>query len=241
VKLPVPVQRPRARLAWPLVALRVLLAAGVLWILFLVGPNLREEIHSLDARIAAAGSLAPLAFLAAGALLIPLFFPVTAFKVAAGALFGPVFGTAICVATQGLSAAIIYELGRGFFRERVQRLAGSDERLELLRDAAARGTATRQFLVRMSPLSFTLVSYVLAGLGVSRRTYLVGCLAAVPSTLVTVGFAHAARSAAALGEQPEGVERSWNLLIIGFSLAGLLLFGWLVQRVYAHLVESATR
>lgn len=236
-----PVQPTRPRLTWPMVALRVLLAAGVLWILFLVGPNLREELHGLDERIAAAGSLAPIAFLVAGAALIPLFFPVTAFKVTAGALFGPVLGAAVCVATQGVAALIIFELGRRFFSERVARLTESDERLGLLRDAAHRGTATRQFLVRMSPLSFTLVSYVLAGLGVSRRSYLLGCLASIPSTLVTVGFAHAARSAAELGEQPPGVERSWNLLIIGLSLAGLLVFGWLVQRVYAHLVESATR
>ncbi len=243
MKLPLLIEEPQRGIGWPRLVLRGVLAGVLLSVLFELGPSLREGIAATDEWIAAAGVLAPLAFILVAGLLIPLFFPVTALKVSAGALFGPFFGALICLAGQLGAAVIIFALGRssiaGQLRERLRRFAEGEPRLAVVRDAAEEGTAKRQFLVRMTPLSFALVSYVLAALGVRFKPYLLGCLSTVPSTLVTVWFAHAARRATELEGQVEGEARDWNLLTIGAALGALALFGWFARSARPKLFGAA--
>lgn len=238
MQVPLPIEEPRRGLSWPRLIARGVLAGLILWTLFEFGPELRDEIYAMDAWIEAAGPLAPLVFLITASLLIPVFFPVTAMKVSAGALFGPVLGTVVCILGQLGGGVVIYGLGRYFLSDRLRLLAEDQPRLAVVRDAAEHGTAKRQFMVRMTPLSFALVSYLFAGLGVRFRPFLLGCLASVPSTIVTVGFAHAARSAAEVGEQVEGEARSLNLLTIAIAVAAMLAFAWFVRYMRAKLLNA---
>lgn len=80
--------------------------------------RLREAIEP-------AGAWAPLAFVAAGALLTLALFPGPVMAGAAGLLFGPALGTAVAIATSTLGATLAFLVSRHVAREQVEQALGS--------------------------------------------------------------------------------------------------------------------
>jgi len=143
----------------------------------------------VEALLEGVGPLAPIlymAFMAATAVLIPI--PGPPLFVIAGALFGPVTGTAYAVAGYGVGAmaafAIVRFLGREFIESRVGRRV-------VICCKCSEGLLTKVvFFARLLPLvSFDVVSY---GAGLTRMSLrnfaLATLLGSIPMTFVYHGF-----------------------------------------------------
>jgi uncharacterized membrane protein YdjX (TVP38/TMEM64 family) len=128
-----------------LVALLVLLAALLVAGLVLVPRDPDEVRDAVDG----AGALAPVAFVAAGALLTLAFFPFPVTAAAGGLLFGVAAGTALSVVGETLGAAVALLLARHGARDTVARLAGP--RLTAVLRGVARRGFTAVLLVRVLP------------------------------------------------------------------------------------------
>lgn len=227
---PFSIEEPTRGTSWPRLIARGLLAAAVLGLVFRFGPQVRSSLDRLDAFIASAGPAAPLAFVAICLVALPLFVPVSAMKLMAGAMFGPWLGVIVALAGQLGAAGLIYVAGRRLFAERMRAWVARQPRLAAVEHVAAAGTAQRQFFLRMTPLSFALVSYLLAALGVSLRSYLVGCLASVPSTIATVWFAHSAVNATDLADGVSREELRREALALAVVVVGFAGLAWFARR-----------
>jgi uncharacterized membrane protein YdjX (TVP38/TMEM64 family) len=219
--------------------MRAVLAGIVLALLFRFGGRLASELHRLEAFIAGLGAWAPVGFVLVFLVLLPLFVPVSAMKLTAGALFGPWLGLLLALLAQLAASVLMYFLGRSLFAARLQAFVAREPKLAPVARAAEEGTAKRQFLVRMTPLSSALVSYVLAGLGVRLRPFLIGCLATVPSTVASVWFAHAAVSlpdlaSSATRERLHSMTVALAVVVLGFAVVA-----WLVRAARRALLANA--
>ena len=235
----IPFEEPTRGTSWPRLLMRAALACTVLALLFHFGGRLTSELDRLEAFIAGLGAWAPVGFVLIFLALLPLFVPVSAMKLAAGVLFGPWLGLFLALLAQLAASVLMYFLGRSLFAERLQAFVAKEPKLAPVARAAEEGTAKRQFLVRMTPLSSALVSYVLAGLGVRLRPFLIGCLATVPSTVVSVWFAHAAVNVPDLAsrfsrERLDAMAIPLVVVVLGFAMVA-----WLVRMARRALLVNA--
>ena len=202
----------RGRLALLMVVVVLLLAAG-----FLLVPHDAERIREA---VDGAGTLAPVAFVAAGALLALSFFPFPVVAAAGGLLFGVAAGTALSLFAETLGAAGALLLARHGARGWTGRLAGPKL------TAVLAGIARRGF-------SAVLLVRVLPGLPAHPANYAFGLTtvslsAFVPATVL--GTAPRALAYAALGGTLGDLTSPTSLAAVG----GLAAFGalglWLAAR-----------
>ena len=153
-----------------------------------------------------AGALAPLALIGLMALAVvvsPL--PSLPIDLAAGALFGPLLGTAYAVAGALLGACVSFAIARLVGRELVERFVGAH--INLCRTCSDRLLVRVVFLARLVPfVSFDLVSYgagltamslgafaLASGLGMIPLTFLYvwlgSALAFPPALVIPMGVA----------------------------------------------------
>ena len=226
----IPFEEPTRGTGWPRLIARGLVAGAILGAMFHFGPGLDQYLDRLDELIGSQGPAAPLAFVIVFIAAIPLFVPVSAMKLMAGALFGPWLGMLVALVAQLAAAALMYFAGRRLFAERLRAWIATQPRLAAVEHAAAEGSARRQFFLRMTPLSFALVSYLLAALGVGLRPYMIGCLASVPSTIATVWFAHTAVRATELADGATPAEIRWEAIAFTVVVVGFGAIAWFARR-----------
>lgn len=235
----IPFEEPTRGTSWSRLLMRAVLACTALALLFHFGGRLTGELDRLETFIAGLGAWAPVGFVLIFLVLLPLFVPVSAMKLAAGVLFGPWLGLLLALLAQFAASVLMYFLGRTLFAERLQAFVAREPKLAAVARAAEEGTARRQFLLRMTPLSSALVSYVLAGLGVRLRPFLIGCLATVPSTIVSVWLAYAAAHVPDLAsrfsqERLHAVATELVVVVLGFAVVV-----WLVRTARKALLGHA--
>ena len=182
------------RAAVPRLVLGLLVAGVAVWVAFnrdRLDPALIESaIHDL-------GFWAPLGHIALFALGTILFVPGAIFGLAGGALFGPLWGTALNLAGATLGATAAFLIARYLAADWVRRKAGG--RLDrLMAGVEAEGWRFVAF-VRLVPLfPFNLTNYAFGLTRISLQHYvLASVVCMVPGTLAYTWLGHAGREAAA--------------------------------------------
>ncbi|MEV1330132.1 VTT domain-containing protein [Micromonospora costi] len=175
-------------------AILLLLVAACGVLLLVVPRPAPSELPGLADRL---GAAAPVAAVAAGALLLVALVPRTFVTLASGAIFGPFEGAAYALTAALLAAAVGFAVGRLLGREFVaERVRGRLARLD--------GWFTRQSVfgvvtVRLLPIAgFGLVSYGYGTTGARLLPFLAGSvIAAAPSA---VGYAAVGAAVASPGD-----------------------------------------
>jgi uncharacterized membrane protein YdjX (TVP38/TMEM64 family) len=175
-------------------AIVVLLAVGILWVLT-HRAMLRPE--SIGPAIRALGAWAPIGFILIYALGTVLFFPGSILSLLGGAVFGPVWGTAWNLAGATLGATIAFILARTVARAWVARRLGG--RLRQLVDGVTAEGWRFIALMRLVPLvPFNLLNYALGLTGISLAAYvLTSVVCMLPGAMAYTWLGYAGRSAAA--------------------------------------------
>lgn len=168
--------------AWLRIGLFALLVLGVGGALVASGGRVGDALAAIRGAVDGAGMWGPVLFVLAYAVLTALLVPGSPLTIAAGVLFGPVFGTALVVvgATAGATAAFLW--GRRLGRDAVAGLTG--ERFEKV-DAWLHDRGLLAVLyVRLVPvLPFNLLNPVAGVTGVTLRDFVIGTgIGIVPGT-----------------------------------------------------------
>lgn len=174
-----PVERWRA---WVRVALFTALVLGVGGALLASGGRASEALESIRSTVDRAGAWGPLLFVVVYAVLTVLLVPGSPLTIAAGVLFGPLFGTVLVVIAATLGATGAFLWGRRLGRDAVARLTG--DRFEKV-DAWLHDRGMLAVLyVRLVPLlPFNLVNPAAGVTGITLRDYLLGtAIGIIPGT-----------------------------------------------------------
>ena len=221
--------RPAGRIWWREAA-RVLIGAAVV-----VGAAilLREYFGDLEAWLEGLGAVAPLAYLAIYALAAPLFFPVSVLGFLAGALFGFWQGTLVLVIGGLVAAGIMYVLDRWLVAARIRDLAGRRPRFARFLALAEEDSLKLMILLRLSPLNYGLVCYLLGAAQVRFLPYLLASAFVLPSAALQAWVGYTAREVGrrSLAGDTLGVWQ-WVLAAVGILAAVVLtiLLGRMARR-----------
>jgi uncharacterized membrane protein YdjX (TVP38/TMEM64 family) len=172
----------------------------------------RFDVAALQTWVESAGSAAPLVFIALYAAATVLFLPGSVITLAAGVLFGPVWGTLWSLTGATLGAALAFLIARYLGGDWIARRAGP--RLSRLNEGvAAEGWRFIAF-VRLVPLfPFNLLNYAL---GLTRIAFLPYVLASalfmLPGALAFTWLGYAGREALS------GSEGTVRAILIALAL-----------------------
>ena len=231
-----PSPKPRTRVGWFRDAARLVLGAAA----FVAAAYLiREHYDDLERWLTGLGGWAPVAFVGVHAVLVPLFFPVSILGFMAGATFGFWVATATLLVSDLVSASIMYWLGRGLLAGRVRAYAASRPRLRRFLHLADADAPRLMVLLRLSPLHYGLVCYLLGAGRVRFRPYFLTSAFVLPSAVLQAYVGATARIVGRRIGGGNGLE-TWQLVLAVVGVVAAALLATLLGRLARRALEDGS-
>ncbi len=228
--------------SWTGLVVKLLAALLLLGALFLIWQHWIEpqEAH-LDERLKQLGPWGPVIFICIFLVATSVFFPESVLAIAAGTIFGLWWGLLWVAVAGTVTAVVIFWLGRLVLREPVTRILSRHPKINAIDDAASSSGLKLIFLLRLAPLSFTLLCWLLSVSRVRFRTYLISCLGMFPGNFSTVYLGFAARHTADLATRLKAGDPpvAGDSLVHEITLYSGLLVSTLVSLMVARIAMKA--
>ncbi len=212
------------RVHWRTVGLKLLAGVCLLAVVVWVGRDAAEEITAMEAWIDGHGIWGRIAFVALFIVLTSVLVPDSLLLVAAGAMFGLVWGTALVVVGAVMTAALNYAVACDLLRPRIEKLLETRPKLQAIRRAANSEGLRLQLLLRLAPLNQVSINYVLGASGVRFSTFMIATLGQIPNLFAVVYFgylgSHMTKVAAHVGHHS---TLQTALTVVGFVVCTVLM------------------
>ncbi|MAB82622.1 MAG: hypothetical protein CMJ24_04190 [Phycisphaerae bacterium] len=212
------------------------IGAAVLAVLYLLihflipyMPDLREWVKSL-------GFWGPLVYCIIFIVLTAVFFPESVIAIAAGTLFGFWMGIVWVVVAGTIGATLIFLVGRTVFYRPVRRRLEQHPKLMAFDKAAGKEGFKLMLLLRLCPLNYSLLCYVLSVSSAKFRPYVLACIGMFPGNISTVYFGFTARH---VTEVAGGASTDWvKEVSIYVGLGFAILASAVVARIAMRSVKK---
>ena len=193
--------------SWGGILVKFLLALGVMVAVYLIWQTWIEPHEArIEQTLERLGPWGPAIFIAIFVIGTSLFFPESVLAIAAGTIFGLWWGLLWVVVAGTLTAVVVYWLGRTVMRNRIEPLLARPPRLDAIDEAASASGLKLIILLRLSPMNFTMLCWLLSISRVRFRTYLLSCVGMFPGNFSTVYLGFAARHTADLATRASSGE-----------------------------------
>jgi uncharacterized membrane protein YdjX (TVP38/TMEM64 family) len=207
--------------------------------LVILGKDIKHHLVAIEGWISSMGLSGILAYIILFILLTSVFFPDTLMGILAGTLFGLRLRSIAVFAGYLLGSALQYWLSRNLIKKRFERLIASRQNLISIQRAVRRQELRLQFLLRMTPISPVMLSYMLGASGVKFVGFLIACIAHFPMFFLEVYFGYAGRHIARIAGRSEIALMAHDIIIFwGFISAVVVVV--FVSRMARHAIETAT-
>lgn len=199
-----------------------LMVIGIL--LWSFGGDIHRGVMQAKAWTAEQGAWAWVVFLAVFVVFSCLTVPDSLFCIAAGALFGLLGGIGVVLLGATVARMVQYGLARRVLRARVQRYVHARPRLARVARAVLKSQLRLQLLIRLTPVSFTLSSYLFGSIGVGFGTYMMALVGTLPLHIVLVYLGVESAHVAEMGGRPAGEIGAQDVLkVVGLVVSGVVL------------------
>jgi uncharacterized membrane protein YdjX (TVP38/TMEM64 family) len=195
---------------------------------------LQEWTHALEQWVRAWGAFGAVVYGVVYVIAALLFVPGSVLTLAAGALFGVLWGTVLVSAASTTAAALAFLIARHLARGAVEKMAARNPRFTAIDQAIREGGWKVVALLRLSPVvPFSLSNYLYGLTPVAFGSYvLASWLTMLPATVLYVWVGAAGRAAAGGGRSPA----EWAL--IGVGLVATLVATVLITRLARRRLET---
>ena len=174
------------------------------------------------------------------ALWVTLLLPGVWASMLAGALYGPVLGSAVVFVGAFLGAIVVFLLGRSRLRAWARRRLAGSPKLLAIEQAVSREGLKLVLLTRLSPaFPFSLLNLAYGLSEVSLRDYCLGLIGILPGTVLFCGLGALAGDVARFGEVLSGEAdgRTWALRLVG--VAATVASIWVAGRAARRALEGS--
>jgi len=231
------------RHVWQRGRTRRIIAYTIFSVLLIIAISvLREEIEHhisiIEKWMSDVGLLGVLVYIFIFMLLTSAFLPDTVMSIIAGALFGLKSGIIAVFAGALAGSAFQYYLGRRVLRGPIERLVASKPSLASIRKAVVRRGLHLQILLRMTPVSPVMVSYLLGASGVRFSAFMIACCGLLPTLFVEVYSGYAGRHIAQMAGRSKFSVAVQDIMVIGGLISTVIvLIG--ISRKARKAIETA--
>lgn len=211
-------------LRWAVLAGGLLLLAAVL-----IGRQFGHLLPVLEETVARHGALGWVLFVLVAMVCTSVFVPDTVFAVMAGMLYGVLGGTVIITVAVFLTASVDFLLARRWLFGTVRRWLERQPRLAAIERAIHREGFRFQFLLRLTPLSPVVLSYVLGTTPTRFGTFLAACVGLIPGLFAEVYLGHVARRIARVAHDPSLHSPAHTVFALLSLASCLAILAWLTR------------
>ena len=233
-----------ARHAVRKILLQCLLGAIVLTGLFLLIHFLEPWMPSIRTWVKSLGAWGPLAYCLLFIILTIFFFPESVIAIAAGTLFGFWMGILWVVVAGTIAAILIFGLTRSMFRGNIRQRLKQHPKLLAFDEAAGREGFKLMFLLRMAPLNYSLLCYLLAVSSARFKPYALACLGMFPGNISTVYFGYAARhvtEVASHNQPTDWVKETSIYTGLAFTIIASTIVARIAMRTVRKMQDASPR
>lgn len=232
-----------ARQFWGSVRLRALIPyviAGAILVaaIVIIGREIDQQIGAIEEWIQGISPWGELVYIALFVVLTSVFVPDTVLAIIAGAMFGLAGGTLAVLVGALVAAALQQFLARHFLRDRIQQALSTRPSLLAIQNAVHRQELRLQLLLRLTPLSPVMTSYLLGAAGVRLSGFFIGCVAMIPALFLEVYFGHAGKHMASMAGRNEQTILIHDATIVGGLLASIIVMV-IVSRMARKALQEA--
>jgi len=205
---------------------RVLFILTLTIVIFVVVHYFEIYLPGLEKQIQDLGSFAFFGFILLFVIATPFFISVDTLCFAAGLLFPLLQGIIYVIFATYISAAVIFILGRYFFREKVETLLQRYQQFSKLDTVLAQNSLKIMLLLRMLPLPFALLSYAFSITQVQFKPYLIATsgILIYNTALVYLGYSTKHMVTAVSSGASASVSHYVMLVIVGIISIIILFF-----------------
>ena len=201
-----------------------IIVGALAWLLTWFTP---PDVHRIDDWISSFGSYAPAAYIVAYIIGAILFSPGSLLGLAAGALFGPIWGALLNLCGATLGATVSFTLSRYFFRDWIQRRR-SRVLVKFLDGVNSEGWRFVA-LVRLVPIvPFNLANYALGVTRIRLVQYVLTSFICMAPGAVAYSWVGYAGRQAMLGDE---ATIQYGMIAIGI-FAAIIFVPRLIKRLY---------
>lgn len=222
---------------WRAILLRLGVIAVLLAAICVLGYLWGQHVPQVEAFIGSLGYWGPVIFILLFIMTMPLFVPNAGFAIAAGALFGLWWGTVYIVIAGLISEMMIFTGGHIWLRGRVEKWLQKYPKMIALRSALTERPIKLMILLRLSPLPFTPICYMMSTTRVTYRDYLIGFIGYIPGNFATVYFGFVAKHVAKAAGGADDLSRGKLIIAIVGLVATIVLVTW-VSRTAKKAIEQ---
>ena len=192
----------------------------------------------METWIAGHGVWGRVAFVGMIIVFTSMFVPDTVLAIAAGAMFGLVWGTVLTVVGAVITAALNFLAARGLLRPRIESMLEQHPKLQAIQRAANREGLRLQLLLRLAPINPVSVSYVLGASGVRFSTFLIATVGLIPGLFVEVYFGYLASHVTKVaGKASEHSTLHTVVTVVGFVVCIVLMIA--ITRIATQALADA--
>ncbi len=218
--------------------LRIVLALPVIALFVVLAKVFGHEFPIFEHWVGEQGFWAPIIYVAVFVVLSVVSISAAAFAVAAGALFGLMWGFTYFLVAEFLSMALLFWIGRSLARDKIERLFKTHPKFAVIDRAVSSKGAKMVFMIRLTPVPFTAMSYLLAISRVTFGQYMLGGFARAPIVFAEVYIGFTAKHLSAMHQ--EAAPHEWvHYVVLGVGLLAALGVSIYVTRVAKKALAEA--
>jgi len=219
--------------------LRLLIILALAAIIFMVVHLFELYLPGLEKRIHDLGAFAFIGFIVLFACATPFFISVDTLCFAAGLLFALLPGIVYVAIATYFAAAIIFILGRYFFREKVKALLLKHQRFAKLDTVLAHDGLKIMLLLRLLPLPFALLSYALSITQVQFKPYLIATSGILIYNTALVYLGYTTKHVVTAVSSGTSASNSHYVVLIIVGIAGIAILTFAVRKARYAILQIA--
>jgi uncharacterized membrane protein YdjX (TVP38/TMEM64 family) len=229
---------------WRGVSLRALipyLVIGALLILAIaiLGEEIVHHLNVMELWIAKLGWLGFLAYIILFVLLTSVFFPDSIIGIISGTLFGLKYGSIAVLTGFLLGSSFQFWLSRHLLKARIEHMITSKPNLASIQRAVRQQEFRLQLLLRLTPISPAMLSYLFGVSGVKFVGFFVACIVHFPMFFLEVYFGYAGKHIARMAGRNQVTLVLHDVLIIGGFIFTVIVI-YFISRMARQAIKAAT-
>ena len=174
-------------------AKRAAIIIAVLAFLAFIGHFFGQYVPYMEHWINHHGALGVFVFFVAFFIGTIFFVPEAVFEVAGGVLFGIWWGTAVVTLAGMITGIAVFLSTRHLFLDRALKMCEKHPKLAAVRHATEKNGLRMMFLLRLAPINFMMLNFMLGVTKVRFTSYLISFIGTIPGIFAAVYFGHLAK------------------------------------------------
>lgn len=172
---------------------RVIIIAAVLAVLAVLGHFFGGYVPYMERWIDHHGAIGVFVFFVLFLVGTILFIPEAVFEVAGGVLFGIWWGTAVVTLAGAVTGTVVFVCTRHLFLDRALKICEKHPKVAAVRHATEKKGLRMMFLLRLAPVNFMMLNFMLGVTKVRFFNYLISFIGTIPGIFAAVYFGHLAK------------------------------------------------